>query len=37
MFKIRDGSFEHIPLEAASVDYLFSIFAFHWTTIRMPQ
>jgi len=30
--QIRDGSFEHIPLEAASVDYLLSIFAFHWTT-----
>jgi len=30
--QIRDGSFEHIPLETGSVDYLFSIFAFHWTT-----
>jgi ubiquinone/menaquinone biosynthesis C-methylase UbiE len=30
--EIREGSFEHIPLEAGSVDYLFSIFAFHWTT-----
>ncbi len=29
--QIRDGSFEHIPLETGSVDYLFSIFAFHWT------
>jgi ubiquinone/menaquinone biosynthesis C-methylase UbiE len=30
--EIRDGSFEKIPLADASVDYLFSIFAFHWTT-----
>jgi len=30
--QIRNGSFEHIPLETGSVDYLFSIFAFHWTT-----
>jgi ubiquinone/menaquinone biosynthesis C-methylase UbiE len=30
--RILDGSFESIPLEPASVDYLFSIFAFHWTT-----
>lgn len=30
--EIRDGSFERMPLEAHSVDYLFSIFAFHWTT-----
>jgi ubiquinone/menaquinone biosynthesis C-methylase UbiE len=30
--QILDGSFEHIPLEDGSVDYLFSIFAFHWTT-----
>ena len=30
--QIWDGSFEHIPLETGSVDYLFSIFAFHWTT-----
>src|SRR5438128_1256766 len=30
--EIRDGSFETMPLEAQSVDYLFSIFAFHWTT-----
>ena len=30
--QIWDGTFEHIPLEAGSVDYLFSIFAFHWTT-----
>jgi ubiquinone/menaquinone biosynthesis C-methylase UbiE len=30
--QIFDGSFEHIPLETSSVDYMFSIFAFHWTT-----
>lgn len=30
--QIRNGSFEHIPLETGSADYLFSIFAFHWTT-----
>jgi len=30
--RILDGSFENIPLAARSVDYLFSIFAFHWTT-----
>src|SRR6266704_3426370 len=30
--QIWDGTFEHIPLEAGSADYLFSIFAFHWTT-----
>lgn len=30
--RILDGRFEEIPLESASVDYLFSIFAFHWTT-----
>lgn len=30
--EIHEGSFEHIPLEAGSVDYLFSIFAFHWST-----
>jgi ubiquinone/menaquinone biosynthesis C-methylase UbiE len=30
--EIREGSFEAIPLGAHSVDYLFSIFAFHWTT-----
>ncbi len=30
--EIRDGSFEAMPLDAHSVDYLFSIFAFHWTT-----
>ncbi|MGA8233379.1 MAG: class I SAM-dependent methyltransferase [Candidatus Acidiferrales bacterium] len=30
--QILDGSFESIPVESASVDYLYSIFAFHWTT-----
>ena len=30
--RILDGSFENIPLSSSSVDYLFSIFAFHWTT-----
>jgi ubiquinone/menaquinone biosynthesis C-methylase UbiE len=30
--EIHEGSFEFIPKEPASVDYLFSIFAFHWTT-----
>jgi ubiquinone/menaquinone biosynthesis C-methylase UbiE len=30
--KILDGSFEKIPLESSSVDYMYSIFAFHWTT-----
>jgi ubiquinone/menaquinone biosynthesis C-methylase UbiE len=30
--QIQDGSFERIPLASSSVDYLFSIFAFHWTT-----
>lgn len=29
---ILDGSFERIPLEPDSVDYLYSILAFHWTT-----
>jgi len=30
--QILHGSFEHIPLTSQSVDYLFSIFAFHWVT-----
>ena len=30
--EIVDGSFECLPLEDQSVDYLFSIFAFHWVT-----
>lgn len=29
--RILDGRFEEIPLESRSVDYLYSIFAFHWT------
>lgn len=27
-----NGSFEQIPLESKSIDYLYSILAFHWTT-----
>jgi ubiquinone/menaquinone biosynthesis C-methylase UbiE len=30
--QIRQGSFENIPLESASVDYLYSILAFHWVS-----
>src|SRR2546422_3386104 len=30
--RVVDGRFEHLPLEAHSVDYLYSILAFHWTT-----
>jgi ubiquinone/menaquinone biosynthesis C-methylase UbiE len=30
--RILDGSFEKMPLESESVDYLYSILAFHWTT-----
>jgi ubiquinone/menaquinone biosynthesis C-methylase UbiE len=30
--QVRQGSFEQIPLETASVDYLYSILAFHWVT-----
>jgi ubiquinone/menaquinone biosynthesis C-methylase UbiE len=30
--RILDGTFERIPLPSASVDYLYSIYAFHWTT-----
>jgi ubiquinone/menaquinone biosynthesis C-methylase UbiE len=30
--RILDGAFETIPLETGTVDYLFSILAFHWTT-----
>lgn len=30
--QILEGSFEKIPLGTASVDYLYSIFAFHWVT-----
>jgi len=29
---VLDGRFEEIPIETASVDYLFSILAFHWVT-----
>ena len=29
---IMDGSFERMPLSSSSVDYLYSILAFHWTT-----
>ena len=29
---ILEGSFEEIPLETASVDYLYSTLAFHWCT-----
>ena len=27
-----EGAFEQIPLESHSIDYLYSILAFHWTT-----
>jgi ubiquinone/menaquinone biosynthesis C-methylase UbiE len=30
--QILDGSFENLPLENSSVDYLYSILGFHWTT-----
>jgi ubiquinone/menaquinone biosynthesis C-methylase UbiE len=30
--RVADGRFEDIPLPSASVDYMFSILAFHWTT-----
>jgi ubiquinone/menaquinone biosynthesis C-methylase UbiE len=30
--EIRQGAFEKIPLETESVDYLYSILAFHWVT-----
>ena len=30
--EILDGSFERIPLASRSVDYLYSVMAFHWTT-----
>lgn len=29
---IVDGRFEHLPLDTQSVDYLYSILAFHWTS-----
>ena len=30
--RILSGSFESIPADSACFDYLYSIFAFHWTT-----
>ena len=30
--RIIDGRFECLPLETRSVDYLYSVLAFHWTT-----
>ncbi len=30
--QVLEGSFESLPLESGSVDYLYSILAFHWTT-----
>jgi len=30
--KVLDGRLENLPLESGSVDYLYSILAFHWTT-----
>jgi ubiquinone/menaquinone biosynthesis C-methylase UbiE len=30
--RILEGRFESLPLETDSVDYLYSILAFHWTT-----
>ncbi|MBK8378756.1 MAG: class I SAM-dependent methyltransferase, partial [Nitrospira sp.] len=30
--RLFNGSFEQIPLESKSIDYLYSILAFHWTT-----
>lgn len=30
--EILDGSFEQIPLASQSVDYVYSVMAFHWTT-----
>jgi len=29
---ILDGRFESLPLESRSIDYLYSVLAFHWTT-----
>jgi len=29
---ILDGCFEALPLESRSIDYLYSVLAFHWTT-----
>ena len=30
--ELREGSFEKLPLADGSVDYLYSIWAFHWTS-----
>ena len=30
--RVLDGRFESLPLETRSVDYLYSILAFHWTS-----
>ncbi|UCC25474.1 MAG: class I SAM-dependent methyltransferase, partial [Gemmatimonadales bacterium] len=30
--EVRNGRFESIPLESDSVDYLYSLIAFHWAT-----
>jgi ubiquinone/menaquinone biosynthesis C-methylase UbiE len=30
--RILEGCFEQIPVASASIDYLYSIFAFHWVT-----
>jgi ubiquinone/menaquinone biosynthesis C-methylase UbiE len=30
--QVLEGSFENLPLASRSVDYLYSILAFHWTT-----
>ena len=30
--RIVDGAFEELPMESGTVDYLYSILAFHWTT-----
>ena len=30
--RIMEGSFEEIPMESGSVDYVYSILAFHWTS-----
>ncbi len=30
--RVLDGCFENLPIESRSLDYLYSILAFHWTT-----
>src|SRR5687768_10101647 len=30
--RVLEGSFESIPVESASIDYLYSIYAFQWAT-----